>query len=185
MILAPWVILAVPSEVFRGLGILLVMAVTGVGLAGMLGRIPSLATLSSIALLGLLIAGNVGTDLEGLPFQDTAVLMLEFVTVIFFMEASRVVLSYEKETIEMSQRTDESSQLVRAKLVAWVRGQLSRQAKLTIGALALSLFLLVLGGLTSISISQVAFSASLVLVVVGVLVFLVTQRREPIRRERF
>jgi len=61
----------------------------------------------------------------------------------------------------------------------WVKGQLSRQARLTIGALGLSLVLLVLGGFTSVSINQLAFSAVLVLLVVGALVFLITQRREP------
>jgi hypothetical protein len=50
-----------------------------------------------------------------------------------------------------------------------------------IGASALSLGLLVLGGFSSISINQLAFSAALVLVAVGVLLFLLTNRREPDR----
>ena len=95
------------------------------------------------------------------------------------MEASRVVISYDKEAGELAGRTDELSQAAKGRLVIWVRGQLSRQARLIAGALGLSLVLLVLGGLTSVSINQLSFSAVLVLLVVGALLFLITQRREP------
>ena len=127
----------------------------------------------------LLVTGKVGTDLARAQSPDTAVLLLEFVTVIFFMEASRVVISYDKEAGELAGRTDELSQAAKGRLVIWVRGQLSRQARLIAGALGLSLVLLVLGGLTSVSINQLSFSAVLVLLVVGALLFLITQRREP------
>ena len=136
-------------------------------------------TLASVGLLVLLVTGKVGTDLARAQSPDTAVLLLEFVTVIFFMEASRVVISYDKEAGELAGRTDELSQAAKGRLVIWVRGQLSRQARLIAGALGLSLVLLVLGGLTSVSINQLSFSAVLVLLVVGALLFLITQRREP------
>jgi hypothetical protein len=185
LLLAPWIVLAVPSQVFRGLGILLILAIAGVELTGMLARMTTLTTLASVALIGALVAGKVGMDLDGLPSQDTAILMIQFVSIIFFMEATRSLLSFDDETRELGERTDESTQLIISKLEAWVKGQLGRQARLTVGALGLSLFLLVLGGLTSISITQATFSASLVLVVVGVLLFIITQRREPASREHY
>jgi hypothetical protein len=136
-----------------------------------------------VTLLVLLVAGKVGTDLALAPNPDTAVLLLQFVAVIFFMEASRVVLSFDTETSELGGKTDDMSQAIRERLSMWVRGQLGRQARLMIGALGLSLVLLVLGGFTSVSVNQLAFSAILVLLVVGALVFLITQRREPETRQ--
>jgi hypothetical protein len=185
LLLAPWIVLAVPSQAFRGLGFLLILVIAGIGLTGMLARMTTLTTLASVALIGALVAGKVGMDLDGLPSQDTAILMVQFVSIIFFMEAMRALLSYDNETRELGARTDESTQLIISKLEAWVKGQLGRQARLTVGALGLSLLLLVLGGLTSISITQATFSASLVLVVVGVLLFIITQRREPVTREPY
>jgi hypothetical protein len=177
--LAPWIILAVPSQVFLGLGILIVLVVGFLGLSGMFAKKQALAILASAMLLVLLVVGKVGIDLARTPAPDTAVLLLQFVGVIFFMEASRVVLSFDKEMGELAGKTDDMSQAVRDRLVMWVRGQLSRQARLMIGALGLSLVLLAFGGFTSVSISQPALSAILVLLVVGALLFLITQRREP------
>ena len=88
-------------------------------------------------------------------------------------------MSFDKERSELAGKTDGMSQAISERLSTWIKGQLSRQAWLTIGALGLSLVLLVLGGFTSVSINQLAFSAVLVLLVVGALVFLITQRREP------
>lgn len=182
LFLAPWIVLSVPSQVFLGLGTVLVLLVVGLGLTGMIARMTTMATLANVALLGALVAGRVGTDLDRLPSQDTAVLLIQFMSIIFFMEAMRATSSYDSETRILGGRTDESTQLVRIRLQGWVRGQLSQQARLAVGALGLSLFLLVLGGLTSVSINQVAFSATLVLIVVGVLLFIITQRREPVAR---
>jgi hypothetical protein len=179
LFLAPWIVLSVPSQVFLGWGILSVLAIVAVGLAGMLAGKELLATLASVMLLGLLVAGKVGTDLARAPAPDTAVLLLQFVAVIFFMEASRVVMAFDKETRELAGRTDDMSIAVRNRLGKWVVGQLSRQARLVIGALGLSLVLLVVGGFSSVSVNQLAFSATLVLLVVGALLFLITQRREP------
>jgi hypothetical protein len=92
-------------------------------------------------------------------------------------------LSFDKESSLLEGRTDEGSRDVLNRLEKWIRGQLTRQARLSIGVLGLSLILLVLGGLTSVSIDQIAFSAVLVLLVVGALLFLITQRREPETRQ--
>jgi hypothetical protein len=179
LILAPWIILAVPTEVFLGQGVLLVLVIVSVGLSGMLARKQVLTTLASVALLALLVAGKVGIDLARAPAPDTAVLLLQFVAVIFFMEAARTIVAFDRETSELAGRTDDLSQAARKRLEIWVRGQLSRQARLVVGALGLSLVLLVFGGISSVSISQLAFSATLVLLVVGALLFLITQRRQP------
>lgn len=185
LLLAPWIILQVPSQVFFGFGILLLLVIVGTGLTGMVARLVPLATVASVGLLGAFMAGMLGTDLFGLPSQDTAILMLQFVGIIFFMEAMRVVLSFDSEMRSLSGRTDESTQLIKWNLNVWVKGQLGRQARIAVGALGLSLLLLVLGGLTSVSVSQVTFSAILVLIVVGLLFFIMTQRREPTNRESY
>ncbi len=179
LVFVPWIVLAVPTQVFLGLGILLVPVIMAVGLYGTLTRKQRSTALASVALLVVLLAGKVWIDLARASAPDTAVLLVQFVSVIFFMEASRVVLSFDKELSELGGRMDEGARAVIERSETWVRGQLTRQARLSIGALGLSLVLLVLGGLTSVSINQIAFSAILVLLVVGALVFLITQRREP------
>jgi hypothetical protein len=183
LLLAPWIILSVPSQVFLGLGILILFVVVFLGLAGMFAKKQELTILASVMLLVSLVAGKVGTDLTGASSPDTAVLLFQFVSALFFMEASRVVLSFDREVGELAGRTDDMSQIVRSRLAMWVTGQLSRQARLIIGALGLSLVLLVLGGFTSVSLNQPALSAILVLLVVGTLLFLITQRREPETRQ--
>lgn len=183
LILAPWIVLSVPSKVFLGLGASIILAIIALGLSGMFSKKESLTTLASVALLVSLVAGKVGVDLaRDLP-PDTAVLLLQFVAVIFFMEATRVVLSFDRETEELADRTDEASQAVRRRLRIWVTGQLAKQARLVTGALGLSLVLIVFGGFTNVSINQLAFSAILVLLVVGALLFLITQQREPETRQ--
>jgi len=179
LVLVPWIVLAIPSQVLLGLGILLVLVIMSVGLYGMLTKKQMSVTLASVALLLVLLAGKVGSDLAQAPAPDTAVLLVQFVSVIFFMEASRVVLSFDRESSELGGRTDEGARAVIERSEKWVRGQLVGQARLSIGALGLSLVLLVLGGFTSVSINHLAFSAILVLIVVGALLFLITQRREP------
>ena len=183
LFLAPWIVLVVPSQVFLGLGILIVLIVGFLGLYGMSAKKQAFTILASVMLLVSLVAGKAGTDLTRASSPDTAVLLLQLVAILFFMEASRVVLSFDKEMGELAGRTDDMSQVVRCRLAMWVTGQLSRQARLMIGALGLSLVLLVLGGFTSVSINQPALSAILVLLVVGALLFVITQRREPETRQ--
>lgn len=183
LVLVPWLVLSVPFQVFLGFGIAIMPMIVAVGQYGMLAKRQGYATMASVALLIVLFAGKVGIDLARASAPDTAVLLVQFVSVVFFMEASRVVLSFDKESSLLEGRTDEGSRDVLNKLEKWIRGQLTSQARLSIGALGLSLILLVLGGLTSVSIDQIAFSAVLVLLVVGALLFLITQRREPDARQ--
>jgi hypothetical protein len=179
LVLAPWIAFSIPSLVFFGLQVLVVLIVSAIGSLGMLAKREAFARAASLTLFALMIAGKVGGDLLGAAAPDTAVLLSQFVAVIFFMEASRVVLSFDRENGELAGKQDELSTGLMGKLVGWAQGQLVSQARIMLVAVGLSLLLLVIGGFSSISINQLGFSAALVLVVVGVLLFLVTQRREP------
>jgi hypothetical protein len=179
LLLAPWIVLSVPVGVFFGLGILIVLVIVVFGSVGMFAKKRGLVRSASLALLVLIVAGKVGTDLVRAAAPDTLVLLVQFVAVIFFMEASRVVLSFDREIGELGEKMDEVSQAVRKRLDIWMMGQLARQGRLIVGALGLSLLLLVLGGFTSVSVNVPVLSALLVIIVVVVLLFLITQRREP------
>ncbi len=178
-LLAPWIVLSVPVDVFLGLGIQIILFIVAVGLLGMFAKKQGLASFASLALLVMIVVGKVGTDLVRAAAPDTLVLLVQFVAVIFFMEASRVVLSFDREIGELGERMDEVSQRVRERLDTWLGGQLASQGRFIMGALGLSLLLLVLGGFTSVSVNEPVVSGLLVVLVVGVLLFLVTQRREP------
>jgi len=180
-VLAPWVIFAIPSTVVFGLQVPATVTVSGVGLFGMLRNKEILARGASLGLIGLVIGGKVAEDVLGAAAPDTAVLLVQFVAVIFFMEASQVVLSFNSEDSELKGKRDEFSVALKKRLVEWTQGQLVSQARIMLVALGLSLVLLLVGGFTSISINQLGFSATLVLVVVVVLLYLVTNRREPER----
>lgn len=179
--LAPWIIFTLPALELLGLEAPIVLVIAGIGLLGMLGKNKILASGASLSLFGLIIGGKIGGDLIGFAAPDTAIVLVQFVAVIFFMEASRVVLSFDAESRELEGKHDPLSLALKTRLVNWAQGQLASQARIMAVALGLSLLLLVLGGFASVSINQLGFSAGLVLVVVGVLLFLVTNRREPKR----
>ena len=181
LVLAPWIIFTLPSLVLLGLQIPAMLVVSGVGLLGMFGRKESIARAASLSLVGLVIGGKVGEDVLEAAAPDTAVLLVQFVAAIFFLEACRVIISFENENGELAGKNDEISTGLMTKLVEWTQGQLVGQARIIIVSLALSLVLLLVGGFANISFNQLGFSAALVLVVVGVLLFLVTNRREPER----
>jgi hypothetical protein len=184
LFLAPWIIFAIPSPVLFGLQFLVVAIVSGIGLLGMLGRREVFATGASLSLLGLLIGGKLGTDVIGGIASDTAVLLAQFVAVVFFIEASKVVLSFDRENAELVEKPDELSEGLRRKLAMWAQGQLVGQARIMVAVLGMSLALLLVGGFGSVSINQLVFSGALVLAAVGVLLFLLTNRRETERQPR-
>jgi hypothetical protein len=179
LFLAPWIIFTLPALELSGFQAPAVFIVAGVGLLGMFGMRNTLVRGGSLSLFGLIIGGKVGEDVLGAAASDTAVLLVQFVAVIFFMEASRVILSFDSESSELAGKQDELSRGLMRKLVEWTQGQLVGQARIMLVVLGLSLVLLVIGGFASISINQLGLSAALVLVVVGVLLFLITQQREP------
>ncbi len=162
-----------------GLGVPVGIVVALAGVLGMFSGLSSLASSASLSLIALLVWGKVAMDILGILPPDTALLLLQFVAVVFLMEASRIVLSYDEERRELKGKEDKFSNSARWELVGWLRGQLRGQAKLGVSALALSMALLVIGGFSGVSVSQVYFSAALVLLFVGALLFLLIHRREP------
>src|SRR5438445_13868017 len=89
---------------------------------------------ASVMLLVSFVAGKAGTDLTRASSSDTAVLLLQLVAIIFFMEASRAVLSFDREMGELTGRTDDMSQPVRGRPALWFAGELNRQARRLVGS---------------------------------------------------
>jgi len=182
--LSPWIVFDIPSHVLFGLQFPVAVIVSAIGLLGMLGKRAIIAGGASLSLLVLVIGGRLGADIVGGTASDTAVLLVQFVAVVFFIEASKVVLVFDRENAELVDKQDELSQGLRRRLAKWAQGQLVSQARIMVAALGLSLALLVVGGFSSVSVNQLVFSGGLVLVTVGVLLFLLTNRREPGGRTR-
>jgi hypothetical protein len=178
-LLVPWIILTIPTAALFQLHVLLIAVLSIVGLAGMLKETPAAATSVSATLLGLIVWGKIASDLYGLASPDSALLLLQFMLVIFLMEASNTELTLEAARKRLQGRNDELSEEARTRLFEWARAQLLSLGKLTAFAFLLSLGLLVLGGFFSVSINQLAFSGALVLVAVVALFILLTYRREP------
>jgi len=177
--LAPWVLLSIPSVAVLGLQVPLAGVVALIGVVGMvLGRRRFLLA-SSLSLLGLLILGKVTIDLAILEPLDTGVLLLQFVTILFLMEASLPVIQYEKDLAVLGKRDDELSRRVETRLVQWLRFQLFADAKLGIVSFLTSLGLLIVGSLAGVGIGHLAVLAVFVLGAVVALLFLLTYRREP------
>ncbi len=176
---APWITFSNPLEILPGQNLALTITVALIGTLGVtLGR-KSLVTLASSILLTLLILGKIASDILKTPAPDTAVLLVQFIAIIFLMEASKVIITFDRTYRGLSARQDEVSRLIRERIISWTRGQLLRQTRLALATLGLSLGLIVVGGFTSISVNQLYFSATLIIVSVAVLLFLLTHRREP------
>jgi hypothetical protein len=136
------------------------------------------------SLLLLIVWGKVASDIYGLPGPDSALLLFQFLLVIFLMEASSVVLSFDSTMKQLEGKNDDLSSLARMRVSKWERVQLFSLGKLTLASFGLSLGLLILGGLASVSINQIAFSGVLVLAAVVAIFILLTYRREPEERSR-
>jgi hypothetical protein len=171
--------LGIPSQAILELQVPVGIVVALAGVLGMFLRLSRLASSASLSLISLLVWGKVAMNILRIPPPDTALLLLQFVAIVFLMEASRAVLSYDEECRELRGKEDDSSNSARLELVGWIRGQLRGQANLGVSTLALSMVLLVIGGFSGVSVSQVYFSATLVLLFVGALLFLLIHRREP------
>jgi hypothetical protein len=136
------------------------------------------------SLLLLIVWGKIASDIYGLPGPDSALLLFQFLLVIFLMEASSVVLSFDSTMKQLEGKNDDLSSLARMRVSKWERVQLFSLGKLTLASFGLSLGLLILGGLASVSINQIAFSGVLVLAAVVAIFILLTYRREPEERSR-
>jgi hypothetical protein len=184
LFLAPLVLFSTPPQGLLGLNILVLILVTVSGMAGNLLARKQLSTLASIALLCLLVWGRVADDLFSFKPPDTAIFLVEFGMVLFLMEANLVLLTFETAHRAHRGRSDELSNALEARLWIWLRNQFSRQGKIALGSLGISLALLPLAGFTSISSEQLPLTGALLLIAVIALLFLVTYRREPERRSR-
>jgi len=134
---------------------------------------------ASGSLLLLIVWGKVAGDIYGLPGPDSAILLLQFMLVIFLMESSTAVLTSDSAMKRLEGRKDDLSSLARMQVMSWERVQLFSLGRLTLASYGLSLGLLILGGLASVSINQIAFSGVLVLAAVVAIFVLLTYRREP------
>jgi hypothetical protein len=155
-----------------------------VGLGGMLLRSRAAVSLASAGLLLLIVWGKVARDLYGLPGPDSALLLLQFMLVIFLMEASTTTLTFDYTIRQLEGGNDDLSTMARMRVTKWKRVQLLNLGKLTIASFGLTLGLLILGSLVSVSVNQIAFSAILVLAAFVAIFILLTYRREPEERKR-
>jgi len=140
--------------------------------------------LASVSLLLLTVWGKVASDLYGLPGPDSALLLLQFMLVIFLMEASTTALTFDSTIKQLEGKDDDLSALARMRVVNWERVQLLNLGKLTIASFGLTLGLLIIGSLVSVSVNQIAFSGILVLGAIVAIFILLTYRREPEERRR-
>ncbi len=177
--LSPLVVLAVPPAALFQASALIVLVVAAVGLTGTISGRGYLASFASVSLLALLVWGKASETVLKIGSQDTAVLLIEFVLILFFMEASSAVIVFNKAYRGLRGKEDEISQKQRGWLVDWLRGLLSRQGKISLASAGLSIVLLPLAGFTSIRNTQLAFTATMLFIAVVVLLFLLTHRREP------
>jgi hypothetical protein len=159
-----------------------VVAIVGIG--GMLLRNRTAVWLASVSLLLLIVWGKIAGDINGLPGPDSALLLFQFMSVIFLMEASTTILTFDSAVSPLAGKNDDLSARARMQLVKWEQVQLFSLGKLTVASFGLSLGLLILGSLVSVSFNQIAFSGVLVLAAVVAIFILLTYRREPEERKR-
>jgi hypothetical protein len=178
------IILSIPSSALDEQSILITAVVGIVGSAGMLLRRRSAISLASASLLLLIVWGKVAGDVYGLSGPDSALLLLEFMLVIFLMEASSAALTFDVMIKRLEGKNDDISALTRIRVTRWVRAQLFNLGKLTTAAFVSSLGLLILGSLVSVSVNQIALTGILVLAAVLAIFILLVYRREPEERGR-
>ena len=187
LFVSPWIILGIPPVALFQQSSLFTILIAAIGLVGTLFGKRKMTLLASFSLLSLLVWEKAAGDLFGLAAPDTAVFMLRFMGVLFFMEASGVVLTFDWTNKTLSSKQDAISMATREKAMEWTLGQLVELGKLTLAAVGLSLGLLVLGSIVSLSFNQLAFTGILVLGSVVAILFLLTNRREPagpVQRDR-
>jgi len=161
------------------------MAVIAIaGSVGMLVGNRTAILAASGGLLLLIVWGKIAADIYGLSEPDSALLLFQFMLVIFLMEASTTSLILDSSLKQLEGKNDDLSSSARVRLMEWARVQLFSLAKLTVAASGLSLGLLILGSIVSVSVNQIAFSGVLVLAAVVAIFILLTYRREPELRRR-
>lgn len=184
LFLVPLVVLSLPPSSLFQLQILVVAVLSLLGLGGMITRNRTAISLVSVTLLGLIVWGKIASDLYRLTSIDSALLLLEFLIVIFLMEASNTTITFDRTYEKLLNRSDEISLESRSRLVVWARNQLVSLARTIAAAFVLSLSLVVVGDLFGVSVNQLAVSGTLVLAAVVALLVLLTYGREPDERKR-
>lgn len=182
--LVPWIVFSLPAAVFFDQQLYILSALLIVGLVGMLLRISNAVYVASAGLLVLIAWGKAASDIFALPGEDSAVLLLQFMIVIFLMEASNTVLIMDSSWIKLKGKEDELSIAARFRLVRWASAQLVSLGKLTAAAFGLSILLLLVGGFANVSVSLLAFNGILVLAAVISILILLTYKREPEQRSQ-
>ena len=160
------------------------VAVAIIGLVGMMIGSKRAIFMASGTLLLLIVWGKVAADIYSLPEPDSALFLFQFMLVIFLMEASTVVLTFDSINKQLKGKNDELSLTARIRVMNWKRVQLSSLGKLTVASYGLSLGLLILGSLVSISVNQIAFSGVLALAAIVAILLLLTYQREPEAKRR-
>jgi hypothetical protein len=181
--LVPWIVLTLPSAALFQQQWYIMSILVIVGLSGMLLGIRRAASATSAALIVLIIWGKVATDLFALPGPDSAYLLLEFMAVIFLMEASNTTLTMTSALTKLTGKDDDISSAARIRLTRWMSAQLASLGKLVAGGFGLALGLLLIGGFVNVAFNQLAFSGVLVLAAVVAILILLTYRREPEERK--
>src|SRR5690349_6414002 len=103
-----WIVFSVPSIASFHQSFPAAIAITLVGVAGMATGNRMATTFASACLLSLLIWSKAASDLYGLPSPDTALLLSQFMSVLFLMEASNATLTLLKITNRLAHKNDEA-----------------------------------------------------------------------------
>ncbi len=179
LLIAPWVVFSVPPRTVLGLQAAAVILIVFAGLFGTLNRKKELISSASSGLIAVLVGGKIVADLDRLTPPDTAVLLSQFIVIIFLMEASFPVVEYELEMRSLRERDDELSLHMIDRVQKWFGNQLAADLRLGIACFVLSLALLTLGSFASIRVGQLALLALFLLAAVIALFILLTYHREP------
>lgn len=182
--LAAWIVLSLPPIALAQQSVLVLAAVAIIGFVGMLTGSRTAIFIASGTLLLLVVWGKVATDIYSLPGPDSALFLLQFMLVIFLMQASTVVLISDSIFKQLKGKNDELSSIAWVRVMNWKQVQLSSLGKLMLASFGLSLGLLILGSLVSVSVNQIGFSGVLVVAAVVAIFVLLTYRREPEERKR-
>jgi hypothetical protein len=177
--LVPWVVLSLPPGALFHKELYLMASLVIIGLAGMLLRIRTSMFVASAGLIVLVVWGKVASDLFSLPSEDSAALLLQFMMIIFLMEASSTALTVQTSWMKLEGKDDDLSNAARLRLIGWASAQLRDLGKLTAGGFALAMGLLLIGGFINVSFNQLALNGILALAAVVAILILLTYGREP------
>ncbi|HZY94592.1 MAG TPA: hypothetical protein VFE98_07000 [Candidatus Bathyarchaeia archaeon] len=177
--IAPWIVFSIPPQLVLFQPLVFTVLMVVMGTAGILSQKGAVVSLTFAILMVLMISGEVYSHISGRPGPDSAVFLIQFVMILFLYEASSTVVKFDKVNSRTKAKDDHFSRNASAQVKEWMRRQFLSLSELTLGAVGLSLALVVIGGFANVSIDQIGFTAVLVLAAVIAILFLLTYRREP------